>query len=98
MKRLILLLALVACSEDVTPLDLADEPATLSAVSATEVASSVGASVPVAVRVTDAQGRPVPAVAVPSPRAREKRTPILAMPTDWPRARGSCPRNPASRP
>jgi alpha-tubulin suppressor-like RCC1 family protein len=64
MKRFILLLALVACSTDPVPLDLADEPATLSAVSATEVASSVGASVPVAVRVTDAQGRPVPAVAV----------------------------------
>jgi alpha-tubulin suppressor-like RCC1 family protein len=50
----------VACQDDPTPLDLADDPAVLSPVSGTDVRSSVGASEVVEVRLTDAEGRPVP--------------------------------------
>ena len=68
MNRLPLLLPAVvlcaACTESVDPLDLAGDPASVSAVSASVLQSSIGADVPVIVRASDAEGRPVPGVEV----------------------------------
>src|SRR3954447_10108835 len=69
MKRLLVVLALmgVACKQDdPTPLGLAADPSILTAVSPTEVKASIHENVPVDVRATDADGVPVPAVALSS--------------------------------
>lgn len=63
-KYALVALALVACSDDPTPLDLADEPASLSAPNGTTASGGVGANVPLVVVVVDAGGIPVPAVEV----------------------------------
>ncbi|HEX6644585.1 MAG TPA: Ig-like domain-containing protein, partial [Gemmatimonadales bacterium] len=58
--------AAVACNETVEPLDLAGAPAAIAASSgdAQIAAVSTGLAAPIAVRVSDADGRPVPGVVV----------------------------------
>ena len=99
MKRLLLLVALArGLRGRPAPLDLADDPAILSPVSTTEVASSVGASVAVEVRVTDAEGRPVPGYPVSSLASGGSAYADSSDADGLARARGPCPRSPASRP
>ena len=55
-RRLLLILAVTACKDEATPLDLADVPTTIVAEGPTSVTGSVDQSVPVVVSVTDADG------------------------------------------
>lgn len=63
-NRFLLLLAVGACKDEATPLDLADEPAAITAPNGAVMSAGVGQSLPLTVIVVDGGGRPVPAVEV----------------------------------
>lgn len=74
MKTLWLLptIGLIACSAESTPLELAGDPATVTAVSDVAQRGAVGTALasPIVIRVVDADGRPTPAVPVAWAAAR----------------------------